>query len=109
MWVGYRRAYKVLTDIIDHMLDSVVIFLDKDSNDRIGGSGDVQDEVPIKVRRKNQGRECESMFQGIKRLMSIGIPYEGNVRLEESKEPMRGGGIVRYEPVEEISFALETL
>ena len=91
------------------MLDSIVIFPNEDSGDRIGGSGDVQDEVPIKVRGMDQGSGCERMFEGIKRLMSIGIPDEGDVRSEDSKEPMRIGGIVRYKPVEKISFALEAL
>ena len=91
------------------MLDTVVIFLDKNSGDRIGGSGDVQDEVPIKVWRADQGSGCESLLEGIKRLMSIGIPYKRDVRAEESKEPMCGGGIVRNEPSKKISFALETL
>ena len=57
----------------------------------------------------DQGSGCESMFHGIKRLLSIGIPYKWNVRSEESKEPMRGGGIVRYELANEISFAFEAL
>ena len=91
------------------MLNTVVIFLDKNSSDQIGGSGDVQDEVPIKVGRADQGSGCESLLEGIKRLMSIGIPYKRDVRSEESKEPMCGGGIVRNEPVKKISFALETL
>ena len=91
------------------MLDSVVIFLNKDSGDQIGGSEDIQDEFLIKIGGTDQGSRCESMFEGIKRLMSICIPDKRNVRLEESKEPMRGGGIVKYEPVEEISFSLETL
>ena len=49
------------------------------------------------------------MFEGIKRIMSVGILNEGDVRVEESKEPMHGGVIVRYESIEEISFALEAL
>ena len=41
MKVGYRWTGKVLTDIIDHMFDTVIILLDKDTSNRIGGSGDV--------------------------------------------------------------------
>ena len=91
------------------MLDSVVIFPYKDSSDRIGGRGNVQDEVPIKVRRMYQGSGCESMFQTIKRLFIIFIPYKWNARSEESKEPMCGGGIFRYDPTKGIIFALEDL
>ena len=91
------------------MLNTIVIFLDKDSSDRIGGSGDVQDEVPIKVRRVDQGSGCENLLEGIKRLMSIGIPYERDVRVEESEEPMGGGGIVRDEPAKKVSFSLKNL
>ena len=91
------------------MLDTIVIFLNKDSSDRIGGGGDVQDEVPVKVGRADQGSRCESLLEGIERLMSIGIPNKWDVISEESKEPMRGGGIVRDEPTKKISFALETL
>ena len=91
------------------MLDTIVIFLDKDSSDRIGGSGDIQDEVPIQVGRADQGSGCESRLEGIERLMSIGIQNEWDSRSEESKEPMCGGGIVRDELTKKISFALETL
>ena len=49
------------------------------------------------------------MLQGIKRLFSIGTLDKRDIRVEEYKEPMRGGGIVRYEPTKEISFALEAL
>ena len=91
------------------MLDTVVIFLDKDSSDRIGGSGDIQDEVPIKVRRADQGSGCESLLEGIERLVSMGISKKRDRRSEESKEPMCSGGVVRDEPSKKISFALETL
>ena len=91
------------------MLNSVVIFLNKDSSDRVGGSRDIQDEIPIKVRGTNQGSGCEIMLQGIKRLLSIGIPEKRDIRAKESKEPIRGGGKFRYEPTKEISFALEAL
>jgi len=91
------------------MLETIVIFLDKDSSDRIGGSGDIQDEVPIKVGRANQGSGCESLIEGIERLMSIGIPNKWDSRSEESKEPMCSGGIVRDESTKKIIFALETL
>ena len=49
------------------------------------------------------------MLEGIKRLMSIGISNKWDIRSEESKEPMCGGGIVRDEPTKKISFALEAL
>ena len=91
------------------MLDTIFIFLDKDSSDRIGGSGDIQDEVPIKFGRVDQGSRCEILLEGIERLMNIGIPCKWDVRSEESKEPICGGGIVRDEPTKKISFALETL
>ena len=91
------------------MLDTIVIFLDKNFSDRIGGSGEVQDEVPIKFGRADQGSGYESLLEGIERLMSIGIPNKWDIRSEESKEPMCDGGIVRDKPTKKISFALETL
>ena len=91
------------------MLNAMVILLDKDSSDRIGGSRDVQDEDSIKVERADQGSRCESLLEGIERLMSIGIPNKWDIGSEESKEPMCGGGIVRDEPTKKISFAWETL
>ena len=91
------------------MLNYVVIFLNKDSSNRVGGSGDIQDEIPIKVRGTNQGSGCESMLHGIERILSIVIPSKRDIGAEQSKETMCGGGIVRYEPAKEISFALEAL
>ena len=91
------------------MLDTIFIFLDEDSSDRIGGSRDIQDEVPIKVGRADQGSGCESLLEGIERLVSIGIPKKRDRRAEESKEPMCSGVVVRDEPSKKIIFALETL
>ena len=87
-----QEGYKFLTEIIDNMLNSIFIFLNEDSSDQVGGSRDIQDEIPIKFRWTNQGSGHESMLQGIKRLLSIGIPDKRDIGVEESKEPMRGGG-----------------
>ena len=48
------------------MLDTIVIFLDKDSSNRIGGSGDIQDEVPIKVGREDHGADVRAYLRASK-------------------------------------------
>ena len=75
----------------------------------MGGSRDVKDEISVKVRMTDQRGRGESMLEGIKGLLSVGVPDKRGVRAKKSKETMCGSSVVGNKSAKEISFALETL
>ena len=49
------------------------------------------------------------MLEGIKILLSLGLPDKWGVGSQKYKEAMCGSGVVRNESVKKIGFALENL